>query len=163
MLIACYQTLPAPAHANNRLIYTLRQYPATEDFVYLRCASGRAPGDWNPYALEVVPFATLRANPEAAADYYTLSVRGVTHYLDGANAEFTSEPRQCLPLASEASGPMTGWVVGCSKGWLLLCVHVQAGRFGMPILPPHGCCMPPITLLIEWQFSVDPLLVLISP
>lgn len=74
-----------------RLIYTLRQYPATEDFVYLVQAPASTPGEPNPYALDVVPFATLRADPALAADYYTLSVRGMTRYVGGENAEFTSE------------------------------------------------------------------------
>jgi hypothetical protein len=83
-----------PARPAPRLIATLRQYPATEDFVYLRPApaprgAGGAAGS-NPYALRVVPFAALRAEPGAAADYYTLSVRGLTRVVDGASAEFTS-------------------------------------------------------------------------
>ena len=83
---------PACAHAcTRRLIYTLRQYPATEDFVYLVRTPAGAPGELNPYALQVVPFAALRADPAASADYYTLSVRGMTRYVDGTNAEFTSE------------------------------------------------------------------------
>jgi dynein heavy chain len=38
----------------------------------------RNPSDYNPYALEVVPFSELNAN-----DFYVLSVRGVTHHIDG--------------------------------------------------------------------------------
>lgn len=68
-----------------RLIYTLREYPTTEDFVYLRRFQ-RYPADCNPYALEVVQFGTVDQ-----ADYYTLSVRGITHYIDGVNAELASE------------------------------------------------------------------------
>jgi hypothetical protein len=41
-----------------RLIYTLREYPNTEDFVYLR-RMDRNPSEYDPYALEVVPFAVL--------------------------------------------------------------------------------------------------------
>eukprot|EP00873_Tetraselmis_striata_P045243 jgi/Tetstr1/465507/TSEL_010176.t1 len=66
------------------LIYTLRQYPNTEDFVYLRRLD-RKPSDYNPYALEVVPFSEL--NPD---DFYVLSVRGITHHLDGSSADFTT-------------------------------------------------------------------------
>lgn len=35
-----------------RLIYTLREYPNTEDFVYLR-RMDRNPSEYDPYALEV--------------------------------------------------------------------------------------------------------------
>jgi dynein heavy chain len=69
-----------------RLIYTLREYPTTEDFVYLRRFK-RYPADCNPYALEVVQFGYV-----GQSDYYTLSVRGITRYVDGVNAEFASEP-----------------------------------------------------------------------
>ncbi len=68
-----------------RLIFTLREYPTTEDFVYLRRFK-RWPADCNPYALEVVQFAEIDQ-----ANYYTMSVRGITHYIDGVNAEFASE------------------------------------------------------------------------
>lgn len=68
-----------------RLIYTLREYPTTEDFVYLRRFK-RYPADCNPYALEVVQFGNVDQS-----DYYTLSVRGITRYVDGVNAEFASE------------------------------------------------------------------------
>lgn len=67
-----------------RLIFTLREYPTTEDFVYLRRFK-RWPADCNPYALEVVQFADIDQ-----AHYYTMSVRGITHYIDGINAEFAS-------------------------------------------------------------------------
>ena len=63
--------------AASRLIYTLRQYPNTEDFVYLRRLD-RNPSDYNPYSLEVVPFSGLNPN-----DFYVLSIRGITHHLDG--------------------------------------------------------------------------------
>ncbi|WIA13579.1 hypothetical protein OEZ85_007146 [Tetradesmus obliquus] len=67
-----------------KLIYTLREYPTTEDFVYLRRFK-RYPADCNPYALEVVQFGSVDQ-----ADYYTLSVRGITRYVDGVNAEFAT-------------------------------------------------------------------------
>jgi hypothetical protein len=66
-----------------RLIHTLRGYPTTEDFVYLRRID-RHVWDYNPYALEVVPFSSVAQN-----DFYTLSVRGMAHYIDGQNADFT--------------------------------------------------------------------------
>jgi hypothetical protein len=52
--------------------------------VYLRRFT-RWPADCNPYALEVVQFADIDQ-----AHYYTMSVRGITHYIDGVNAEFAS-------------------------------------------------------------------------
>ncbi|KAI8465887.1 MAG: dynein heavy chain 7 [Monoraphidium minutum] len=74
-----------------KLIGELRRYPATEDFVYLRAALPLTPGGAaDPYALQVLPFAALRSDPAVAADYYTLSVRGLTRYVGGANAEFTT-------------------------------------------------------------------------
>lgn len=76
--------VPWPAVAF-RLIFTLQEYPTTEDFVYLRRFK-RWPADCNPYALEVVQFADIDQ-----ANYYTMSVRGITHYIDGVNAEFASE------------------------------------------------------------------------
>ncbi len=39
-------------HTMRRLIYTLREYPSTEDFVYLR-RMDRNPSEYDPYALEV--------------------------------------------------------------------------------------------------------------
>ena len=50
---------------------------------------------YDPYALEVVPFASVDQK-----DFYTLSVRGMTHYLDGVSADF----------ASEAGGGWRGYV-----------------------------------------------------
>ena len=44
-------TLASPV-APHRLIYTLREYPNTEDFVYLRRLD-RNPSEYDPYALEV--------------------------------------------------------------------------------------------------------------
>jgi dynein heavy chain len=41
---------------------------------------------YDPYALEVVPFASVNQH-----DFYTLSVRGMTHYLDGVSADFASK------------------------------------------------------------------------
>lgn len=76
------QTAPTPP----RLISALRQYPATEDFSYL-CG----PRGGNPYALAPVSFDALRRDPEASRDYYTLSVRGLTRFVNGTSAEFTSE------------------------------------------------------------------------
>ena len=41
---------------------------------------------YDPYSLEVVPFSSVDQK-----DFYTLSVRGMTHYLDGVSADFASE------------------------------------------------------------------------
>jgi hypothetical protein len=46
--------LPRPTCDPRRLIYTLREYPNTEDFVYLR-RMDRNPSEYDPYALEVRP------------------------------------------------------------------------------------------------------------
>lgn len=67
-----------------RLIGVLRRYPNTEDFVYLR-RSNRIETEYNPYALEVVPFAKTDQN-----DFCTLSARGITRYCGKGNTEFTS-------------------------------------------------------------------------
>ncbi|KAJ9531588.1 hypothetical protein QJQ45_014947, partial [Haematococcus lacustris] len=67
-----------------KLIYTLREYPNTEDFVYLR-RMDRNPSQYDPYALEVVPFASLQQQ-----DFYTMSVRGITHYVDGQTLDFAT-------------------------------------------------------------------------
>ena len=75
--------LPVPRHL--RLISTLREYPTTEDFVYLRRMDTNA-SVYDPYALEVAPYASVDQR-----DFYTLSVRGMTHYLDGVSADFASE------------------------------------------------------------------------
>lgn len=46
----------------------------------------RNPSEYDPYALEVVPFSSADQG-----DFYTMSVRGVTHYVDGASADFASK------------------------------------------------------------------------
>lgn len=76
----------------HRLIHTLREYPNTEDFVYLRRME-RNPSEYDPYALALVPFASVDQ-----ADFYTMSVRGITHYLDGASSDMACES---LPRHSE--------------------------------------------------------------
>lgn len=86
----------APNPVLLRLIFTLREYPTTEDFVYLRRFK-RWPADCNPYALEVVQFWDIDQ-----ANYYTMSVRGITHYIDGVNAEFASE-HTCATCDSTAT------------------------------------------------------------
>eukprot|EP00976_Prorocentrum_cordatum_P096448 1190568-Prorocentrum_minimum.AAC.7 len=43
------------------------------------------PNSYNPYALDVVPFTAVEPN-----DFYTMSVRGVTHYINGITADFTN-------------------------------------------------------------------------
>ena len=67
-----------------RLIYALRQYPNTEDFVYLKRVD-RNFFDYNPYALKVVPFGMLDQT-----DFCTLSARGVSRYMDNMQTDFTS-------------------------------------------------------------------------
>lgn len=67
-----------------RLIYTLREYPNTEDFVYLK-RMDRNPSEYDPYALEVVPFSALDQS-----DFYTMSVRGITHYMGGSSMDYAS-------------------------------------------------------------------------
>jgi dynein heavy chain len=82
-------------------MYTLKEFPTTEDFVYLKCRN-QNPSEYKPYALEVVQFADV-----SPANYYTMSVRGLTHYMDGLNADFTSELQQgslhavCKPLPGQ--------------------------------------------------------------
>ncbi len=69
----------------HRLIYTLREYPSTEDFVYLQ-RMDLNPSEYDPYALEVVPFASINQN-----DFYTMTVRGITRYVDGISVDFACE------------------------------------------------------------------------
>lgn len=45
----------------------------------------RDPTSYNPYALDVVPFSAVEPD-----DFYTMSVRGVTHYVNGLTQDFTS-------------------------------------------------------------------------
>lgn len=53
--------------------------------MYLR-RMDRNPSEYDPYALEVVPFASLDQR-----DFYTMSVRGITHYVNGISMDFASE------------------------------------------------------------------------
>lgn len=69
----------------DRLISTLREYPTTEDFVYLK-RMDLNPSVYDPYALDVMPFAMVDQK-----DFYTMSVRGITHYVDGITSDFASE------------------------------------------------------------------------
>jgi hypothetical protein len=73
------------SRSTRRLINTLREYPTTEDFVYLKRMDQNL-SVYDPYSLEVVPFTSVDQK-----DFYTLSVRGMTHYLDGVSADFASE------------------------------------------------------------------------
>jgi hypothetical protein len=86
-VLITYAAVSEPHLLPCRLIFTLRDFPTTEDFVYLRRFK-RWPADCNPYALEVVQFADIDQ-----ANYYTMSVRGITHYIDGVNAEFASRSK----------------------------------------------------------------------
>jgi len=74
-----------PFNLPARLIYTLREYPNTEDFVYLNRLNYN-PNEYDPYSLEVMPFAAIEQD-----DFYTMSVRGITHYQDGISVDFASE------------------------------------------------------------------------
>ncbi|KAG1670781.1 hypothetical protein FOA52_014009, partial [Chlamydomonas sp. UWO 241] len=67
-----------------KLIHTLREYPTTEDFAYLRRLDAKA-SVYDPYALEVTPYALIDK-----ADFYTMSVRGITHYVDGLSYDFAT-------------------------------------------------------------------------
>ncbi|XRB21521.1 dynein axonemal heavy chain [Pseudoscourfieldia marina] len=68
------------------LLHTLRRYPHSTDFVYLRQVQADE-NRYNPYALEVVPFSAI----DADKTYYTLSARGMTMYSNGAkDADFTT-------------------------------------------------------------------------
>jgi hypothetical protein len=75
---------PSDGTAYIGLAYALRQYPNSTEFVYLRRLD-KDPTSYNPYALDVVPFAAVDPN-----DFYTMSVRGVTHYINGFTADFTN-------------------------------------------------------------------------
>jgi len=66
----------------------LREYPNTEDFVYLNRINS-SPNEYDPYSLEVMPFAAIKQD-----DFYTMSVRGITHYQDGISVDFASESRK---------------------------------------------------------------------
>jgi hypothetical protein len=108
-------TPACPARPARRIIRTLRQYPATEDFVYLRQwqgASGSAACQHNPYALQVVPHAAI-----GGGDFATLSARGLTHYVGGGAAGFTGGwlPRRWWGGAGTAPGGWGwGWGWGCA-------------------------------------------------
>jgi dynein heavy chain len=68
------------------LMETLRQYPNSTEFVYLsRVDMSKDSTNYNPYALEMVPFNAADPN-----DFYTMSVHGITHFVDGSNADFTT-------------------------------------------------------------------------
>jgi len=75
---------PSDGTAYIGLAYALRQYPNSTEFVYLRRLD-KDPTSYNPYALDVVPFTAVEPN-----DFYTMSVRGVTHYINGITADFTN-------------------------------------------------------------------------
>ena len=45
-----------------------------------------SPNEYDPYSLEVMPFAAIKQD-----DFYTMSVRGITHYQDGISVDFASE------------------------------------------------------------------------
>lgn len=74
---------PVDGTAYIGLAYALRQYPNSTEFVYLRRLDKHLTV-YNPYALDVVPFTAV--DPD---DFYTMSVRGVTHYVNGVSSDFT--------------------------------------------------------------------------
>ncbi|KAK9823491.1 hypothetical protein WJX72_003121 [[Myrmecia] bisecta] len=82
-LIAANAAAPAEATYLG-LIQTLKKYPDTQDFVYLRRLGKKSP-EYNPYALEVVAYADADKD-----ELYTLSAKGVTQYYGGTASEFTS-------------------------------------------------------------------------
>lgn len=67
LLITCCLLRAAPTV--RRLIYTLREYPNTEDFVYLR-RMDRNPSEYDPYALEVrtAPIRHQQVTKDVACD-----------------------------------------------------------------------------------------------
>ena len=67
-----------------RLIHTLRNYPNTQDFVYLRRID-QNPSVYNPYALQVVSFSETNSK-----DFFTLSAHGITYYQSEVDSDFTS-------------------------------------------------------------------------
>ena len=68
---------------------------------------------YDPYALEVAPYASVDQR-----DFYTLSVRGMTHYLDGVSADF----------ASEWGGGTGGRAGGVEGGWHVVVLGNRKGR-----------------------------------
>jgi hypothetical protein len=70
--------------------------------VYLR-RTDRLVWEYNPYALEVVPFASVSQN-----DFYTLSVRGMAHYVNSQNVDFTGAPAELQQLPCLALLGLTG-------------------------------------------------------
>jgi len=65
-------------------IQRIKNHPTLE-FVYLNRVERSKTAPYNPYDLEIVPHHL--ANKD---DYYTLSAQGVTHFKNGADADFTS-------------------------------------------------------------------------
>ena len=59
--------------------------PLTRGVLRCCCEPNRDPTSYNPYALDVVPFSAV--DPD---DFYTMSVRGVTHYVNGLTQDFTT-------------------------------------------------------------------------
>ena len=62
----------------------LRKFPNSTEFVYLRRLD-KSPNDYDPYALVMKPYEDV--DP---ADYYTMSVQGITRFVEGVDAEFTT-------------------------------------------------------------------------
>lgn len=66
------------------MLQSLKSHPYTEDFVYLRRIE-ESGLDYKPYSLEVVPYS--KVDPD---DFYTMSVRGMTHYINGASHDYST-------------------------------------------------------------------------
>jgi hypothetical protein len=86
-MYAIFTISSCPLKVICRLIRTLRNYPNTKDFVYLKRVDKNV-AEYNPYALRVVPFSDVQHD-----DVYTLSVHGITYYNKDASADFTDLTR----------------------------------------------------------------------
>jgi hypothetical protein len=78
LMRACELTLDR----SRRLVRSLRTFPNTQDFVYLKRIDGTPV--YNPYALRVVPFANIDPH-----DHFTLSAQGITYCHQGIT-DFTT-------------------------------------------------------------------------
>lgn len=104
----------------DRLISTLREYPTTEDFVYLK-RMDLNPSVYDPYALDVMPFAMVDQK-----DFYTMSVRGITHYVDGITSDFASESRWWWRWGQQALEHRNIWAF---KGAALISKQASVGAY----------------------------------
>ncbi|GAX73618.1 hypothetical protein CEUSTIGMA_g1069.t1 [Chlamydomonas eustigma] len=65
-------------------LQAFKRQPDSLEFVYMRHAEPYSV-HWNPYNIEVVPHAQIKG----LSDYYTMSGKGITHFVDGS-ADFNS-------------------------------------------------------------------------